>query len=67
MVTDITDKNKQREIVTAEHNRVHKAARKNIKQIIGEYYFPKITILAQEIVANCKICTNAMYDRYPKK
>lgn len=36
MVTDIFNKDEQREIVIAEHNRAHRAAQENIKQIMCE-------------------------------
>lgn len=67
MVQDIFDKSDQREIVVAEHNRAHRAAQENVKQILSEYYFPKMARLANEIVAYCKICTRAKYDRHPMK
>nr|ABI48306.1 pol protein [Drosophila melanogaster] len=67
VVLDITDKNEQIEIVTAEHNRAHRAAQENIKQVLRDYYFPKMGSLAKEVVANCRVCTQAKYDRHPKK
>ncbi|GBP98456.1 Retrovirus-related Pol polyprotein from transposon gypsy [Eumeta japonica] len=66
MVLDIFDKNEQMEIVNTEHNRAHRAAQENVKQILEDYYFPKMTKLANEIVANCRICTRAKYDRHPR-
>jgi len=67
LVTDITDKTEQREIVTAEHNRAHRAAQENTKQIMRDYFFPNMSKLATEIVANCRVCSMAKYDRHPKK
>lgn len=67
MVQDIFDKNDQRELVVTEHNRAHRAAQENVKQILADYYFPKMVKLTNEIVANCRICTRAKYDRHPKK
>uniref|UniRef100_A0A0A1WWW7 RNA-directed DNA polymerase n=1 Tax=Zeugodacus cucurbitae TaxID=28588 RepID=A0A0A1WWW7_ZEUCU len=66
MVSDITNKDEQREIVTTEHNRAHRAAQENVKHILCDYYFPKMSKLANEIVTNCKICTRAKYDRQPR-
>lgn len=40
-VQDITDGTEQREIVTTEHNRAHRAAQKNVKQIVQDYFFFK--------------------------
>lgn len=44
-ITDITNKNEQLEIITAEHNRAHRAAQENVKQILRDF-FPKINKLA---------------------
>lgn len=66
-VQDIFDKNEQREIIAIEHNRAHRAAQENVKQILSDYYFPKMAKLANEIAANCKICSRAKYDRHPMK
>ena len=67
MVSDIINKNEQNEIVTAEHNRAHRAAQENVKQILQDYFFPKMTKLAIEVATNCKICKTAKYDRHPQK
>lgn len=67
IVTDIFDKNEQKEIVQIEHNRAHRASQENVKQILHDYYFPKMTKLAIEAVTNCRICSKAKYDRHPKK
>jgi len=56
----------RREILTAEHNRAHKSAQENIKQVLSDYYFPKMAKIANEIVQNCKTCARAKYDRHPK-
>lgn len=67
LVIDILDKNEQKEIIAAEHNRAHRAAQENIKQILQDYFFPKLTRLVNEAVANCKVCNRAKYDRHPQK
>lgn len=66
-VAVITDKSEQAEIVNTEHNRAHRAAQKHIKQILRDYYFPKMSKLAVETVINCRVCTKARYDQHPKK
>jgi len=66
-VNDITDANEQSEIITFEHNRAHRAAQENVKQVLQDYYFPKMNKLANEVVIKCKTCTRAKYDRHPKK
>ncbi|KAH8323092.1 hypothetical protein KR074_003218 [Drosophila pseudoananassae] len=42
-----------------EHNRAHRSAQENVKQVFSEYYFPKMAQLANEVVANCKTCAKA--------
>lgn len=66
-VTDIFAMQERKEILTVEHNRAHRSAQENVKQVLSEYYFPKMTKLASEIAANCKTCAKAKYDRHPKK
>jgi len=67
VVSDITNKDDQVEIINVEHNRAHRAAQENIKQILRNYYFPKMTKLANDMVLNCKVCAIAKYNRHPKK
>jgi len=66
-VQDITDITEQREIVIAEHNRAHRAAQENVKQILRDYFFPKMLRLATETTLNCKTCSMAKYKRHPSK
>jgi len=66
-VQDITDITEQREIVIAEHNRAHRAAQENVKQILSDYIFPKMLRLATETTLNCKTCSMAKYKRHPSK
>ncbi|KAH8338725.1 hypothetical protein KR074_003729 [Drosophila pseudoananassae] len=53
-VNDITNANEQLEITNTEHNRAHRAAQENAKQILRDYDFPNMSKLASEVVANCK-------------
>jgi len=53
-VQDITDITEQREIVIAEHNRAHRAAQENVKQILRDYFFSKMLRLATETTLSCK-------------
>jgi len=66
-VNDITNANKQLEITSTEHNHANRAAQENAKPILRDYYFPNMSKLACEVVANCKVCNKAMYGRHPKK
>lgn len=67
LVIDIFMTEQKREIPTTEHNRAHRVAQENVKQVLFEYYFPKMATLANEIVQNCKTCVRAMYDIHPRK
>lgn len=67
IVTDIFDDNEKKEIVIAEHNRAHRAAQENVKQILADYYFPKMSKLANETVQDCRICSKAKYVRHPTR
>jgi len=66
-VTDTFAVAERREVFTAEHNRAHRSAQENVKQVLSEYYFPKMAKLANEIVTNCRTCARAKYDRHPGK
>lgn len=66
-VIDITDTTEQKEIDIAEHNRAHRAAQENVKQILRDYFFPKMLRLATEITSNCRTCSMAKYKRHPSK
>lgn len=67
IVTDIFDDSEKKEIVVTEHNCAHRAAQENVKQILADYYFSKMSKLANETVQDCKICSKAKYVRHPNK
>jgi len=60
LVIDITKSTEQRE-----HNRAHRAGQENVKQVLRDYFFPKMSQLAAEITANCRTCSKAKYNRHP--
>lgn len=66
-VNDISDPNEQEEIIAAEHNRAHRAAQENTKQILEDYFFPKMEKKAKQFAANCRTCSKAKYSRHPQK
>jgi len=66
-VAGVFNVDERREILVAEHNRAHRAAQENVKQVLSEYYFPKMAKLAKEIAESCRICSAAKYDRHPKR
>lgn len=65
LVIDLTNKDDQLETVTTEHNRAHRCLSENIQQISKEYYFPQLTKMLKNIIANCKICLENKYQRKP--
>lgn len=67
LVIDLIDKNDQLEVATNEHNRAHRNLKENVKQIISQYFFPKMTEILKPIVSNCKICLENKYQRKPPK
>lgn len=67
IVTDVNSANLQFEIIQKEHRRAHRNARENKKQILEEYYFPRMYALIRKFVANCEVCNTNKYDRNPNK
>lgn len=66
-VTDIFNRDEQKDIVSAEHSRAHRAAQVNVQAILRDYYFPKIGKLGKETASNCRICKESKYERHPVK
>jgi len=66
-VIDVTEKSEQLEIAVTEHNRAHRAAQRNVKQIQSDYLFPKMTRIVTEIVTNFTVCSKGKYNRHPEK
>jgi len=58
-VVDVLRFEERREILTAKHKSAYRAAQEKVKQVLSEYYFPKISKLANEIVQNCRTCARA--------
>jgi len=44
---NILDANEQKEIIICEHNRAHRAAQENVKQVLQDYYFPNMSKIAK--------------------
>lgn len=49
---DIFDRNEMLEIITTEHNRARRAPQENAKQIMEDYYFPKMVRVAKKVALN---------------
>lgn len=58
---------KIREILVTEYNRAHRDAKENVKQLMSDYYFPKMTESASEIVLRCRVSSKANYNRHLNK
>lgn len=43
VAVDVFDKNEQSKIVHAEYNRAYRVAREHVKQILDDYFFPKVS------------------------
>lgn len=52
MVIDVLDKNEQKEIIIADHNRTQSRSRK-CKINNARLFFPKMTRLVNETIVNC--------------
>lgn len=63
---DITNKDDQEEILINEHNRAHRNAKENCKQITRDYFFPNIRKRLVEITKTCRICLTSKYNRKPQ-
>lgn len=66
-VRDIADEEEQEKLIINEHNRAHRNAKENKKQLIEKYFFPKMVKKISRIVKNCNICKENKYDRHPHK
>ena len=64
-VSDITNREEQKEIVTTEHNRAHRCVQNVVEAVLRDYYFPRMTKVTKEIVSNCSICKGNKYVRHP--
>lgn len=65
LVTDITSKERQFEIIETEHRRAHRNPRENGEQILEQFYFPHMRASIKKYVANCDVCNRCKYDRKP--
>ncbi|GBP00108.1 Retrovirus-related Pol polyprotein from transposon opus [Eumeta japonica] len=67
LVTDITSKERQCEIIETEHKRAHRNARENGEQILEQFYFPHMRASIRKYVAGCDVCNKCKYDRKPSQ
>ena len=65
ILLDLRSPEEQNEIVARTHDRAHRGAQENHKQIIKEYYFPAMKRQIQRYVNLCGVCLENKYERNP--
>jgi len=63
-VEDITDTNRQSEIIAQEQRRAHRNAAENKIQISEKKFFPQLHKKVKEIAKACLTCKESKYDRH---
>lgn len=64
---NITDPNEQQYLILTEHERAHRNYNENYKQLMEQYFFPKMKRKIKNFVINCEICKKQKYETHPKK
>ena len=68
LIEDITEKDKQEEIIRNYHNKSnHRGINETNEHLKREYYFPNMKELITKIINNCEICSKYKYERTVKK
>lgn len=67
MVEDVTDETEQEEKILKIHRRAHRNPEENRKQLLENFYFPKMAAKIKRIVKNCRTCKENKYERHPNK
>lgn len=67
MVEDITDENEQDDKILKTHKRAHRNPEENRKQLLENFYFPKMSAKIKKLVKNCHTCKQNKYERHPNK
>lgn len=67
IVKDIFDKIVEDQIIKETHNRAHRSEKENYKQIINNYFFPRMKYKINQYVGECSVCKIAKYERHPQK
>lgn len=65
MVEDVTNENRQNNIVSKEHERAHRGIREVESQIRRSYFFPNMTNRIKTFINTCNICNLHKYDGRP--
>lgn len=64
---DVIDPNEQDKLIEKTHERAHRGIDENKKQILREYYFPKLSAKIKDFVRTCDTCNTTKYDIHPLK
>lgn len=67
LVEDIPGDVEQEEKILQVHRRAHRNADENRKQLLRNFYFPKMSAKIKRIVQRCVTCKESKYDRHPNK
>lgn len=62
-IIDLEKDSDQEEEILKTHNRAHRNAYENQKQIAEKYYFPRMKAKITNIVKQCRVCKEEKYDR----
>lgn len=66
-LTDITDTNQQKEIITNYHQNNHNGITETYNHLKRKYYWPKLRDSITSIINTCEICLQNKYERHPYK
>lgn len=67
ILEDVSDTQRQEEIIRSTHERAHRGIAENKLQILRDYYFPRMTQKVRTYIQVCDICNVSKYDRKPLK
>lgn len=64
---DVTDLDKQKEIIINTHRRAHRNYINNAEEILLSYYWPRVREMCKKECIDCNICLQNKYERRPNK
>lgn len=63
---NITDKNRQLELIKTVHNRAHRNDRNNVLELSESYFWPEMKKDCLNYARTCMTCHSEKYERHPK-
>jgi Integrase zinc binding domain len=67
ILEDITDPQRQFDIIKSEHDRAHRGIQENYAQIKKRFFWPSMLHDIKNFINSCKTCKTYKYDRNPPK